>query len=117
MTIDTSKRKSFKNPDNCIFISKTDRNQTYIAIIMCVFSLIEHLFYTLSYMMYFLKHFSLANIFYFLALVSICLKYIANFFLLYKFNDLFRSELKKNSESQKYLHSKNAEIYTMEAIN
>lgn len=96
MTIDTNKRTdSVKNHESCIYISKTDRNQTYIAIIMCIFSLIEHLFYTLSYMMYFLKHISLANSFYYLALVSICLKYITNFFLLYKFNYLFRSQLKK----------------------
>ena len=37
------------------YISKTDRNQTYIALIMCLFSLLEHIFYIPTYVLLDLK--------------------------------------------------------------
>ena len=35
------------------YISRTNRNQTYIAVIMCSFSLFEHVLYISSYLLYF----------------------------------------------------------------
>ena len=51
------------------YISKTERNQTYIALSMCVFSLFNHLLYTLSYILYFIKRIDLAGITLYLALI------------------------------------------------
>ena len=77
------------------YISKTDRNQTYIAIIMCFFSLLEHIFYIPSYVLYALRINSITPILYFLAVIALTSKHAINLFIFYKFNYLFRTELKK----------------------
>ena len=81
--------------DNDCYISRTDRNQTYIAIIVSVLSSLKHVFYISSYILLSINEFDLFNIFYFLALISIILKHISNFFILYKFSFLFRTKFKK----------------------
>ena len=80
---------------NDCYISRTDRNQTHIAVIVSVLSSFKHFFYILSYILFSLNELDLFNIFYFLALISIILKHISNFFILYKFSFLFRTKLKK----------------------
>ena len=77
------------------YISKTDRNQTYIAIIMCFFSLLEHIFYIPSYVLFALRINSITSILYFLAVIALTSKHAINLFIFYKFNYLFRTELKK----------------------
>ena len=77
------------------YISKTDRNQTYISLIMCVFSIIEHIFYIVSYILYFLNEFTISNIFFCLATLFISCKQAFNILILYKFNSRFKIELKK----------------------
>ena len=77
------------------YISKTDRNQTLLAIIMCVFSLFEHVFYTGSFILYFINS-DLLGLFFYLDMLSLALKHFCNFFIFYKFNYLFRTEFKKS---------------------
>ena len=77
------------------YISKTDRNQTYISLIMCIFSIFEHIFYIASYITYFLNEFSDSTIFFCLASLFIAFKQMFNIIILYKFNSRFRTELKK----------------------
>ena len=77
------------------YISKTERNQTFVALIMCTFSLFEHALYIPSYVLYNMSYNDLAAVFYFMVLASLTLKQVANFFVLYKFNSSFRSELKR----------------------
>ena len=62
------------------FISKADRNQTYTAIIMSFFSLLEHSFYISGYVLYFFHYFELYVFFLYAAYMSIVLKLIGNFF-------------------------------------
>ena len=78
------------------YISKTDRNQTYIALSMCIFSLFNHLFNILALLLYFSKRIDLAGIALYLSLISLGLNHISNFIALYKFKYLFRVELKKS---------------------
>lgn len=77
------------------YISKTDRNQTFVALIMCTFSLFEHALYIPSYVFYIMSCNDIAAVFYFMVLVFLALKQVANFFVLYKFNSSFRTELRK----------------------
>ena len=77
------------------FISKTDRNQTFVAILMSLFSLFEHAFNILWYFIYLFNRIVLSNAFLYAALLSVLIKLICNFFILYKFNCLFRNEIKK----------------------
>ena len=85
-----------KNVNESGYISKTERNQTYIALSMCIFSLFNHLFFTLSYILSFLKSQELAGITIYLTLVSLGLKHVSNFFILYKYKYLFRNKLKRS---------------------
>ena len=64
------------------FVSKTDRNQTYIACIMRLFSLFEHSFYTLGYALYFVNIFDLSSYFLCAAVFSIIIYIIINHFLI-----------------------------------
>ena len=81
--------------NNDRYISRTDRNQTFIAVIVSVLSFFKHVFYILSYIMLSMNEVDLFNIFYFLALVSLIVKHISNFFILYKYSFLFRTKFKK----------------------
>ena len=78
------------------YISKTDRNQTYIALSMCIFSLFNHLFNILALLFYVSKRIDLAGIALYLSLISLGLNHTSNFIALYKFKYLFRVELKKS---------------------
>ena len=80
--------------DQVAYISKTDKNQTYIAIMMCIFSLFEHLFYISAYVLFFFQLEDIAAMVYYLALVSLTFKHSSNLFILYRFNYLFRTQLK-----------------------
>ena len=77
------------------YISRTDRNQTLVALIMCTFSLLEHVFYVPSYVFFIINISDLALVLYCLGLTSLCLKQVAGFVILYKFNSLFRKELRE----------------------
>lgn len=78
-----------------VYVNVTDTHQTYLAIIMCSFSFIEHFFYIFSFVVYFLKLNQYAGLFYYLAILSIGIKHLSNFFVFYKFNFLFRNEINK----------------------
>ena len=77
------------------YISKTDRKQTLLAIIMCVFSLFEQVLYIVPFFLYFFKS-DLTRLFYYLDMLSLALKHFCNFFIFYKFNYFFRTEFKKS---------------------
>ena len=83
------------NTSNNSYISKTDRNQTKIAIITCFFSLIEHFLNIFSYVLYFFKFNQAGITLYGSTLMSITFKNLINVFIFYKYNYLFRSEVKK----------------------
>ena len=83
------RKTKFTNQER--YISKRDRNQTYMAIILSVLSLFKHLFYLTAYILISLEEFDLFSIFFSL----LTLKHISNFFILYKFSYLFRTEFKK----------------------
>ena len=84
------------NLNNSGYISKTERNQTYIALFMCISSLFHHLLYTLSYILYFSNRIDIAGIILYLALIALGVKHVFKFFILYKYKYLFRAELKKS---------------------
>jgi hypothetical protein len=79
------------------YITRTDRNQTYIALIMSLYSLLEHAFYIPSYVVFAIQPLyanNIAPILYFLCILALAFKHATNFFVLYKFNSLFRTEVK-----------------------
>ena len=92
--------KNLKLPTNVdegsVIMTKTDRNQILIAIIMCLSSLIENFFYIASYVLLLLNENELSPLFYCISCIAIALKDTSNFFVLYKFNYLFRVEFKKS---------------------
>ena len=80
------------------YINRTDRNQTYIALIMSLYSLLEHAFYIPSYVVFAILPLyakSVAPILYFLCILALAFKHATNFFVFYKFNYLFRTEVNK----------------------
>jgi hypothetical protein len=78
------------------YLTKTARNQTYLAIIMCVFSVIKHLFYIASYILkFFINDNLLAFYIYYIFLLSISIECLSNIFVFYKLNNLFKRECKK----------------------
>ena len=91
--------------NDCEYISKTERNQTYIALSMCIFSLFNHLFYTLTYMLYFANIKQPSSISFYMALITLGLKHVSNFFILYKYKYSFRVVL-KNSLKKVFLKRK-----------
>ena len=70
-----------------------DRKQTYIAIIMNIFSLLEHLLNVTYYVLYFINSYDLCTLVYVVALFCIALKHLLIFFVLLLFNNLFRNEI------------------------
>lgn len=92
--------ENIKSPANAdegsVIMTKTDRNQVLIAIIMCLSSLIENFFYIASYVLLILNLYELAPLFYCISCIAIALKNTTNFFVLYKFNNLFRVEFRKS---------------------
>ena len=77
------------------YLLLAERNQTYMSLIMCTFSVIKHLFCTTSFVFLFFNNFSIFNINFFLFLFTLSIEGILNIFILYNFNELFRIELKK----------------------
>ena len=77
------------------FISRAERNQTYSAVIMSFFSLLEHSFYVAENVLYFFHYFEVYIFFLYAGVMSIVLKLIGNIFILYIFNSLFRNEVKR----------------------
>lgn len=76
------------------YISKTDCNKIYIALLVSSFSLIENGLFISAHIIYFTSRFYLYNALYFGALTSITLKYVFNFIIMLKFNFSFRLEIK-----------------------
>ena len=72
-----------------------DRKQTFVAIAMNTFSLLEHLLYITSYIFYFINNFDLGALLIVIALLIISIKHFCIFFILLLFNNLFRNEVKK----------------------
>ena len=84
------------NIQNENYISKTHRSQTYKSlIIICIFSIFEHLLYIAPYILYFLNQYSDSNVLYCLTALFITCKQMFNILVLCKFSILFKAELKK----------------------
>ena len=71
-----------------------DRNQTYIALIMNLFSMLEHIFIFTSFILFYFEYFELSNLVYTLGFLFIAIKHFLIFFILLMFNSLFRNEIK-----------------------
>ena len=84
-----------KNKTHHNLLSKVEVNQTHTAIIMSLFSLLEHSFYVFGHVLYFFHFYELYIFFFYAAFFSMVLKLIGNIFILYLFNSLFRNEVKK----------------------
>ena len=72
-----------------------DRKQTYIALTMNLFSLLEHLLYIASYILYYINNYDLSALVYAVAFLFIAVKHLLFFLILFLFNNLFRQEVKK----------------------
>ena len=79
----------------CNYLTKTARNQTFLAIIMCIFSVIKHLFYITSYIIKFVYNDNFGFFIYYLFLLSISIESLSNIFVFYKLNNLFKRECAK----------------------
>ena len=77
------------------YMTKVDRNLTFIAIIMSVLSSLENIFYIIFYVYLFLNFSQIVSLLYLIALFLICLKHSSNLIILYLFNSVFRQEFKK----------------------
>ena len=71
-----------------------DRKQTYIAILMNIFSLLEHILCVGSYALYFINYMDLSNLVYTFAVLFIAIKHFLIFFILVSLNSLFRNAVK-----------------------
>ena len=77
------------------YMTTVDKNLTYIAIVMSVFSSFENLFFIASYA-YLAFSINLASwTLYFFSNFIVAIKHISNLFILYLFNNLFREEFRK----------------------
>ena len=91
MTMETVQTKTY--------MTKVDRNLTFISIIMCVFSSIENILYILSFVYIYFSYDEIAFYLFFLSHLSLAVKQCFNIFLLYFFNSQFRIELKRLMKS------------------
>ena len=73
---------------------KFDRKQTYVALVMSTFSLLEHALYITSYVLYFIDNFNLGTVVIAFAILFIAVKHLLFFFILLLFNNLFRNQVK-----------------------
>ena len=71
-----------------------DRKQTYVALLMSTFSLLEHMVYISSFVLFFFQCYHLCTLFYSLALLFIAVKHFLIFYIILSFNKLFRNEVK-----------------------
>ena len=77
-----------------IHLVSFDRKQTYIALAMSTFSLLEHSLYIASYVLVFISYFEVSTLVYAFALLFIAIKHLLIFFILWTFNSLFRNEVR-----------------------
>jgi hypothetical protein len=70
-----------------------DRKQTYIALIMSTVSLLEHILYIISYILFF-SDYNLPALVYVLAFLFMAIKHSLVFFVLLGLNNLFRDGVK-----------------------
>ena len=70
-----------------------DRKQTYVALGMSTFSLLEHILIISSYVLFFINNYDLSNLLLALGLLLIAIKHALIFFVLLLFNSLFRNEV------------------------
>ena len=77
------------------YITKIDKNLTFIAVIMSVLSSFENLFFIVSYIYLVFSLNQIGWTLYFLSNFMVALKHISNLFILYFFNNLFKDEFKK----------------------
>ena len=80
---------------NDAYITKTERNQTYMTVSMSLFSLLEHISNIVFYIFNYLNLYTESSIVFNMASFTILVKHTFNIFILYKFNYLFRKEVKK----------------------
>ena len=74
-------------------LARFDRKQTYLALVMNTFSLVEHILYITSYALYFVYSYEMSSLLYIIALLFISIKHFLIFFVLLAFNKLFRAEV------------------------
>ena len=77
------------------YITKTERNQTRIGLLMSLISLFEHVSNLIFYFLYYFKLYSQSNIAFDVALFVILMKHSFNIIILYKFNFIFRMSVIK----------------------
>lgn len=70
-----------------------DRNQTYVALVMNLFTLFEHIVSVASFVFYFAYEFETSSLLYTIVLLFIAMKHLLIFFILVAFNNLFRGEV------------------------
>ena len=90
------------NPENQIsksqkeYISVTDRNLTYMAILMCIMSAFENFFFAGSYIYYTISINEISTTIIFFSYFILALKNCLNFLAFFLFNKSFNTELKKS---------------------
>jgi hypothetical protein len=77
------------------YMENFDRKQTYIAMVMSTFSLLEHMLYITSYVLYFFYFYELSYFIYISALLFVAIKHFLIFFILLALNNLFRNQVKQ----------------------
>ena len=77
------------------YLTKTDRNLTYMSIWMCLLSVLENMFYAFAYEYYSVIQNEASLTVFFFSYFTLALKHVSNFFVFYFFNNSFKSEFKK----------------------
>lgn len=91
-TIDTNLKATSKKS----YISKTDRNLTYMAILMCILSACENILYATSYIYFTISPNTVSLFVAYFSYFSLALKNFFNFIVFFLFNESFNAELKKS---------------------
>ena len=78
------------------YISVTDRNLTYMAILMCIMSTFENFFFAGSYIYYTISINEISTTIIFFSYFILAMKNCLNFLAFFLFNKSFNSELKKS---------------------
>ena len=80
--------------DDETFLNKVNRKLTKMVVIMCIFSIIEHISFINCTIIYSLRQDVVAFCVCFFSNFSIALKHFSNFFLFLSFNSLFLEEFR-----------------------
>ena len=96
LTNDTYLNNQFSITNAKSYLSEVDRNLTYIAIVVCVLSSLENVFFITSYVYVVICFDETSFILWFFSYFSIAIKHFSNFIVLFLFNNLFREEFKKS---------------------